>query len=177
MQRLLDVVEAVDQRRGDRRQLVRRDAERLAVVGDEVWQIADTASEVGDASARPSLRVVGQQRVTDARLRFSCSIRSALSCSADTSVDRFLNVPKMSLLWSPSAENVCDSLMTVSRILAPCPRRLSAAVLMNAPNVLTPPGCGGLQQFGQPSEVGRGSRPTPPAPRCGPAGSPRRPAG
>ena len=46
----------------------------------------------------------------------------------------------MSLLWSPSAENACDSLMTVSRMLAPWPRRLSAAVLMNAPSVLTPPG-------------------------------------
>ena len=46
----------------------------------------------------------------------------------------------MSVLWSPSAENACDSLMTVSRMLAPWPRRLSAAVLMNEPNGLTPPG-------------------------------------
>ena len=140
VQRLLDVVEALDQRRGDRRQLVRRGAERLAVVRDEALQVADDRVEVPDRLA-DLVRVVGQQTdVTDARLRFSCSSRSALSCSADTSVDRFLKVPKMSLLWSPSADNVCDSLMTVSRMVAPCPRRLSAAVLMNSPNVLTPPG-------------------------------------
>ena len=30
--------------------------------------------------------------------------------------------------------------MMVSRMLAPCPRRLSAAVLMSPPSVLTPPG-------------------------------------
>ena len=46
----------------------------------------------------------------------------------------------MSPLWSPSAENACDSLITVSRIWAPWPRRLSAAVLTKAPSVLTPPG-------------------------------------
>ncbi|CFE79047.1 Uncharacterised protein [Mycobacterium tuberculosis] len=57
-----------------------------------------------------------------------------------TSVDRFVTVEKMSLLWSPRAEIACDSLMMVSRMVAPCPRRLSAAVLMSAPSVLTPPG-------------------------------------
>ena len=49
--------------------------------------------------------------VTAARLRFSCRSRPVLSCSADTSTDRFLMVEKMSLLWSPSAENACDSLI------------------------------------------------------------------
>lgn len=81
---------------------------------------------------------------TVARFWFSCSSRSALSRSAVTSVDRFFRVEKMSLLWSPSAETACESLIMASRMVGPCPRRLSAAVLIRAPSVLTPPGCVGF---------------------------------
>ena len=60
--------------------------------------------------------------------------------SAETSSCRLRTVLKMSVLWSPSADVAWDSLMTVSRMLAPSPRRLSAVVLMTDPNGLTPPG-------------------------------------
>ena len=67
--------------------------------------------------------------------------RSVLSCSADTSVDRFLSVREdVVRCGRPALDIACDSLITVSRMLAPWPRRLSAAVLTNAPSVLTPPG-------------------------------------
>ena len=39
--------------------------------------------------------------------------------------------------------------MMVSRMLAPWPRRLSAAVLTNAPSVLTPPGWVGCSDLGE----------------------------
>ena len=121
------------------RQLVRRGAERLAVVGDEALHVADDGVEVLDRL--PDLvGVVGQQRRDRRQVLVELPSRSVLSCSADTRIDRFLTVAKMSVLWSPSADNACDSLMTVSRMVAPCPRRLSAAVLTNAPSVLTPPG-------------------------------------
>ena len=61
VQRLLDVVEAVDQRLGDRRQLVRRGADRLAVVGDEALHVADDRVEVLDRLS-DLVRVVGQHR-------------------------------------------------------------------------------------------------------------------
>ena len=54
---------------------------------------------------------------------------------------------KMSVLWSPRAETAWESLMTVSRMLAPWPRRLSAAVLTNAPSGAEPARLGGLQRL------------------------------
>ena len=59
------------------------------------------------------------------------------------------------MLWSPSAEKACDSLMTVLRMLAPWPRRLSAVVLMSAPKGLTPPGSVGCSVWASFSSCAR----------------------
>ena len=71
--------------------------------------------------------------------------------------------------------------MTVSRMLAPWPRRLSAAVLMTEPNGLTPPGSVGCSVSVEPLQLRRGGRPTRPEPRCAPRDhrvvGHRRPAG
>ncbi len=47
------------------------------------------ATSLGSSASRP---------VTDARFWLSCRIRFVLSCSADTRIDRFLIVEKMSVL-------------------------------------------------------------------------------
>ena len=56
---------------------------------------------------------------------------SLLEVSAETNVSRLRSVLKMSVLWSPSAETACESLMTVSRAVSPSPRRFAAEVLTN----------------------------------------------
>jgi hypothetical protein len=65
-------------------------------VPDHIVEIAD---RVGDL-----VGVVGQQTVTDARFWLSCRIRVVLSRSAETRIDRFLTVEKMSVLLSPRTE-------------------------------------------------------------------------
>ncbi len=87
-----------------------------------------------------SLGSLATRLVTDARFWLSWASRPLEPCSADTSRDRFFSVVNRSSLWSPSAEIAWESLMMVSRMVAPCPRRLSAVVLTNAPSGLTPPG-------------------------------------
>ena len=63
-----------------------------------------------------------------------------------TSNCRFRTVLKMSVLWSPSADTAAESLITVSRAVSPLPRRFSAAVLMNSPTALGPPGVVGCRE-------------------------------
>jgi len=59
----------------------------------------------------------------------------------------------MSLLWSPSADTACDNLMTVSRMLAPCPRRLGGSGVDELTERADTARLVGLQQFCYPLEL------------------------
>jgi len=84
--------------------------------------------------------------VMDAMLVLKAASRSLLDDNAETSNCRLRTVLKMSVLWSPRADIARDSLMTVSRAVSPWPRRLSAALLMNSPTALGPPGLVGCSE-------------------------------
>ena len=79
MQRLLDVVEALVERRGHRGQLVRGGAQRFPVVGHEALDVADDVVEVATARRRPRSGSLASSPVTAARFWLSWRIRSVLS--------------------------------------------------------------------------------------------------
>ena len=95
MQRLLEVIEAVVERRGDRRELVDGRAEASRLSDNEAVTSSTAVLRSRDRCATSS-GSLANSAVTEARLWLSCRIKSALSCSADTSIDRFLTVANMS---------------------------------------------------------------------------------
>ena len=74
------------------------------------------AALISLSSLPTSLGSFDSSAVTAARLWFNWRINWALSCNAETRIETFLTVEKMSELWSPRAENAWESFMRVSRI-------------------------------------------------------------